>query len=373
MFKVKFNEFKTNKNISMKNLYKYFTALFLIFLITGTSTDSFAGNKDRSGQAGASELLINPWTRSSGWGGVNTANVRGLESMFSNVAGIAFTQSTELIFSHTSWLKGSDVNLFSFGFAQRIGESGVMSMSVMSMNFGDIDITTNSHPEGGIGTFSPSLMNVSISYAKAFSNSIYAGITFKIITESIADISANGLAIDAGIQYVTGELENIKFGIVLKNVGPTMKFSGDGFSLTGQFFGGNELQFTFEERAADFELPTALLIGAAYDFLWGENSRLTLAGNFSSNSFTKDQFTGGIEFSLRNFIMLRAGYTYEEGIDKSIYDPSQRTNANKGPSVGFSVQVPLNKEIGSNFAVDYSYRATDHFNGTHSIGARISL
>lgn len=357
----------------MKNFYKYLAALFLIILIAGISTDSFAGNKDRSGQAGASELLINPWARSSGWGGVNTANVRGLESMFGNVAGIAFTKSTELIFSHSSWLKGSGIDLFSFGFTQKVSESSVFGMSIMSMNFGDIDITTTDHPEGGIGTFSPSLMNFSLSYAKAFSNSIYAGVTLKIISESIADISAQGVAIDAGIQYVTGELENIKFGIVLKNVGPTMKFSGDGMSLTGQFFGGNDLQFTFEERADDYELPTALLIGAAYDFLWGENSRLTLAGNFTSNSFTKDQFTAGIEFSLRNYLMLRAGYTYEEGIDKSIYNSSERTNANKGPSAGFTVQVPLNKEKGTNFAVDYSFRATDHFTGTHSIGARISL
>ena len=27
-----------------------------------------AGNPDRIGQAGATELLINPWARSSGWG-----------------------------------------------------------------------------------------------------------------------------------------------------------------------------------------------------------------------------------------------------------------------------------------------------------------
>ena len=43
---------------------------------------TIAGNKDRSGQAGASELLINPWARSSGWGGVNVANSFGLESIY---------------------------------------------------------------------------------------------------------------------------------------------------------------------------------------------------------------------------------------------------------------------------------------------------
>ena len=67
-------------------------------------------------------------------------------------------------------------------------------------------------------------MNISISYAKAFSNSIYGGVSFKIISESISDISAEGVAIDAGIQYVTGKTDNIHFGIALKNVGPTMRF-----------------------------------------------------------------------------------------------------------------------------------------------------
>ena len=86
----------------MKNFYKYLAALFLIILIAGISTDSFAGNKDRSGQAGASELLINPWARSSGWGGVNTANVRGLESMFGNVAGIIRHRMGNIIPRHGS-------------------------------------------------------------------------------------------------------------------------------------------------------------------------------------------------------------------------------------------------------------------------------
>lgn len=356
----------------MKNLYKYLITLVLVGLIAFPFGNLHAGNKDRSGQAGASELLINPWARSSGWGSVGTANVRGLESMFCNVAGIAFTQGTEMIFSHTSWLKGSDVNIFSFGLTQKLGETGVIGLSVMSMNFGDIDITTVNLPEGGIGTFSPNLLNVGIAYGKAFSNSIFAGINFKIISESISDMKAQGLAIDVGIQYVTGELENVKFGIALKNIGPRMKFSGDGLSLK-TYIPSQTTSFTLNQRASEFELPTALNIGAAYDFIISDAHRITLAGNFQSNAFTKDQFTGAMEYSLKDYVMLRAGYTYEEGIGKPVDDPEYRTTVSKGFSAGFTVQVPLNKEKGSSFAVDYSYRATDSFNGTHSIGARINL
>lgn len=239
------------------------------------------------------------------------------------------------------------------------------------MNFGEIkitDINSPDHSDVSNGTFEPSLININIGYAKAFSNSIYGGFNLKIISESISDISAQGVAIDAGIQYVTGELENIKFGIALKNVGPTMKFSGDGLSFRGYYSQFSNTAPTFEQRKADFELPASLIIGGAYDILFAE-SRWTFAGAFQSNSFNKDQISIGTEFSLKSFLMLRLGYTYEDGIT----DKSTRTSVFTGPSAGFTVQAPINKQKGSTFSIDYSYRDTDPFDGTHTFGVRINL
>lgn len=352
----------------MKSLQKYILAGLLTIALLLPVNDMWAGNKDRAGEAGASELLINPWARSSGWGGANTATVRGLEAMFGNVAGVAFTNGTELIFSNTQWLQGSEISINSFGFTQKVSETGVLGITIMSMRFGDIPITTVAIPEGGIGTFAPSYMNIGISYAKAFSNSIYGGFNIKIISQSIADMSAQGVAIDAGIQYVTGDMENIKFGITLKNIGPTMHFSGDGLAIR-TLLPGQDNQFTVEQRSAEYEMPSQLIIGAAYDFLISEDHTLTFAGNFISNSFFKDQFSGGLEYALRNYLMLRAGYTYEDGITTK----ADRTTAFTGPSAGLTVQVPLNKEKGSIFAVDYSYRDTDPWSGTHSISARLTF
>ena len=115
---VKLNS-KTIKTKSMKNIYKYLLTIILIGLLVIPVNNLFAGNKDRSGQAGAYELLINPWARSAGWGGVNISNSRGLESIYSNVAGLAFTKKTELVFSSTQWLQNSDIKISSFGFSQR--------------------------------------------------------------------------------------------------------------------------------------------------------------------------------------------------------------------------------------------------------------
>ena len=151
----------------MKNIYRYIIAIFLTGLLIAPVQDIVAGNKDRSGQAGAGELLINPWARSSGWGGVNVANSRGLEAVFTNIAGTAFTHGTEIIFSNTTYLKGADVNIMAFGLAQRVGETGALTISIMSMNFGDIEVTNINNPDpsdGSIGTFSPTLMNINIGF-----------------------------------------------------------------------------------------------------------------------------------------------------------------------------------------------------------------
>ena len=55
----------------------------------------------------------------------------------------------------------------------------MLGFAVMSMDFGEIEITTVDLPDGGIGTYSPKFMNIALSYAKIFSNSIYGGMTSK--------------------------------------------------------------------------------------------------------------------------------------------------------------------------------------------------
>ena len=352
----------------MKKLFKTIVIASLTIIIGFTSTQAFAGNKDRAGQAGANELLVNPWAASSGWGNAGMACVKGVDAMWSNVAGISFTNSMDINFSYTNWLAGSGTSVVAFGFLTRVSESVVAGLAVTSMSFGDIKKTDTEHPDGGIGTFSPSLMNINLAVAKSFSNSIHGGFVLKIISESIADMSGTGVAMDAGIQYVTGITDNIHFGIALKNIGPTMKFNGDGLSYS-VLLDGMSSNLTVVQRADEFELPTQLNIAAAYDFNFQQNSRLTLAFNFNSNAFSKDQYIGGIEGSYREILMVRAGYTYEEGVTKDIED-SDCTNVNRGFSCGATVQAPLNDK-GLKVCIDYSYRDTAHWNGTHSVGARI--
>jgi hypothetical protein len=342
----------------IQSLKHFGIILFACFL----TTDLSAGNPDRVGSAGASQLLINPWARSSGWGGANIASVRGLESLYGNVAGLAFTEKTELIFSRTSWL--ADIPINSFGFSQRLNETSVLALGITSISIADIVRTTELLPDGGLGTYSISATNINLAYSKAFSNSIFGGFVFKSIVEGTSDVTAGGIALDAGIQYVTGNSDHIKFGIALKNVGPTMVFDGDGISFRGNA-PDNEYTMTLEHRTDAFELPSLLNIGLAYDLqLLPDNHRLTTAGTFTSNSFKNDQYRVGLEYSYKDLVMIRGGYVYENEIADGSVDLT-------GPTAGFTVELPLSGE--TTFGIDYSMRPSEHFGLLNSIGVRIDL
>lgn len=358
----------------MKKSFGYIV-MSMVILLGLTAPQAFAGNKDRSGQAGASQLLINPWAASAGWGNAGMSKVHGVDAMFGNVAGITSCKRLDVDFSYTDWLHGTGVSVISFGVLARIGEQNAIGLSFMSFSIGEIPITTTENPDPNVlGYFKPNLMNINIAFSRAFSNSISGGFNLKIISESIKDMGGVGVALDAGIQYVTGPFDNIHFGITLKNIGPTMKYSGDGLSYKAFLTQGTTQQFTIVQRADEFELPTQLSIAAAYDWIMGESHRLTIAGNFTSNSFTKDQITLGLEYGWKEILLVRAGYTYEQGIwsKTGILEDDDCMNVNRGLSAGLSVQIPLSKdENGLKLAIDYAFRDTYTFKGTHTYGARL--
>ena len=346
----------------VNKLVKVFVLVFLIVNIPSVYSQS--EGEERVGQAGAYELLINPWARSSGLASANTASIRGVESVFLNVAGLTGTNSTEIMFSHASWF--ADISISSFAVGQKVGDTGVMGISFMSLDFGEIVRTTEQNPNGGLGTFSPQFMNVALSYAKKFTNRISGGVTLRLVSESAAEIAANGFAFDTGIHYETGARNQAKFGIALKNIGTGMAFNGDGDDVTLM---GESFESTFEIRSENFELPALLHIGGSYDFLFSDIHTVMVCFNFTSNSFSKDQFLFGTEYSYKEYLDLRFGYTFEDGIFNDFNQG--RTTAFTGFSSGFSFQVPISSY--TNFSLDYSFRPANPLNSVHTLGARIDL
>jgi len=327
-----------------------------------------AGNPDRQGEAGAYELLLNPWARSSGLFHISTASVRGVEAMRINVAGLSRVEGLEMNLSGANYLQGTGMRMSAFGFTKKLKGGAALGLSLTSLNFGDNRVTTENQPEGTGASFSPNFFNIALAYAYTFSNKVSVGILARGISESLANVGAFGLALDAGVQYVTGEKEEFRFGICLSNVGSRMTFRGEGLSFQGQSPGNAGYQLTFDQRAASFELPSMLNIGLSYDFHVGKPHRISLLGNFTSNSFSRDQLGAGVEYALWESFMLRAAYRYDLGS----YLPEEKP-VHTGLSAGGSIDFLLAKGSRNRVAVDYAFQATRVWSGTHTISLRFTL
>lgn len=342
--------------------------IYVIIALLVMVTTAWAGNPDRQGEAGAYELLLNPWARSAGLHTLNTSYISGVEALRLNPAGLVRVNQMEVVLSRANYLQGTGISLNALGLSRKVGDNGAFGFSLMAMDFGEIEVTTTDQPEGTGATFSPNFFHIAMSYSHVFENKVSVGITFRGISQALANVSAFGFAIDAGIQYVTGPQDNFKFGISLRNIGSPMEFSGEGLSTQRPSpNGGYEL--TVDQRAARFELPSTLNIGMSYDFLIGDNHRLTAMTNFTSNSFSRDNLGGGLEYSLNDQFMLRAGYRHEIGVEFVAEEPIYT-----GISAGATVEFPLSKEKkDTRIGIDYAFRDTKLWDGTHNVSVRFSL
>ncbi len=348
-----------------RNFYSIIIALLFISL----SANVYAGNPDRQGEAGASELLLNPWARSAGLHSLSIASVTGVESMRLNIAGLGRINNTELVIANTRLYEGSTLQLNSLGFAQRVGTNGAIGISLVSVDFGEIPITTVGQPGGTGGTYSPGFFHMGLGYSHTYANKISVGLLVRGISESLPDVSAFGLAMDAGVQYVSGERDEFKLGISLRNIGTPMKFAGEGLSFQGANPGNGDYQLTFNQRSEGFELPSVLNIGLSYDYYLNDENFIRAVGNFTSNAFSRDQLGVGAEGVFFSKFTLRAAYRIEIGNSTN----AEAENVYSGLAFGASIDVPLRKESSQRFAVDYAYRTTSPFRGTHNFAVRLAF
>lgn len=348
--------------------YTFYTVLtFLIFV----STALVAGNPDRQGQAGASELLINPWGRSAGLHSMSTSSVMGVEAMRINIAGLSRIENLEIGITNTNLYSGAGLQMNAGAIGFKMGKSGALGIEFSSLNFGDIPVTTTNQPDGTGGFFSPSFFQLGLGYSLTYANKISVGALVRYVSESLQDISASGIAIDAGVQYVSGENDNFKLGIALKNVGTPMAFGGEGLTVRRPNptpDGGVVYEIAFNSRGAEFELPSSLNLGVSYDFYVAEENYIRALANFTSNAFSKDQIGFGAEFSFRNLFAVRGGYKLDVG-----HSDVEAQSIYTGFSAGASVEVPISSGGANKLGLDYAYRTTNPFKGTHNFTLRFAF
>ncbi len=338
-------------------LYLMVACLFLLIAV-----DAKAGDEKRRGTAGSEQLLIPLTARSTALGQATTSGLTGmtgLEALFSNPAGLSLNNGTNAMFSRMEYV--ADIGVNYFGIAQRLGNNNI-ALTVSSWDFGDIPLQTELNPEISDVTWTATYVTVGASYARNFTDRIAAGFTMKVVNERIDNVSSSGTAFDAGMTYTVGET-GLRFGVSLKNFGPSRSFSGTGLVRFAQLPNQNPdaQPAAVIVEGADYEMPSLLNFGTAYTRQLGSGAVVTVLGNFRSNSFSQDQYSGGLELGFRDILFIRGGYQYEEDMDLTFYN-------------GTNFGAGLNLDLGGNtLIVDYAYRSTDFFDNVQMVTVNVVL
>jgi hypothetical protein len=273
--------------------------------------------------------------------------------------------SAEGMFSNMTYIADIAVNYGAVGAS--FGDFGVIALSVKSLNFGDIPLTTEDDPENTSGRFfSPTFVTVGMSYSRALTDAVSAGITAKIISEQIDRVNSSGFALDFGVQYrgLVG-ISGLNLGVAVKNIGPQMKYDGSGLYRSARPTEGQRPEQRFKSEAASFELPSIVEIGLGYSGTMADNMLWNLTGSFTNNNLYLDEYRLGGEVgitmeSLR--IFGRAGL--------SMVPQAEEKENIFGSTFGFGFGYMA---AGLDITLDYAYRQVEFFDANQVVSVKLGF
>jgi len=322
--------------------------MITIIILLGMVTFNYAGDPARKGTTGADQLLIPVGAQGIATGGAMLANLKGIESIYYNPAGLDYSSNAEAMFSYMSYL--ADINISYFAASAKIEGIGSFALSLKSFDVGDIPVTTVELPDGTGALYSPTFMTLGLTYSKIITDRVSVGANFKVISESIENSSATGFAIDFGVQYRFNEQIGISASV--KNIGSNMRYSG------GMLQQGTGIPNTlpgykngmYEIVSEEFQIPSYFELGAAYNFIFNAQNNLLLGSTYTANNALEDIINLGAEYSFMKTFFIRGGYR-------------MYTQNNGNTPFGFTAGAGVNYEVipGVGLVFDYAYQNVKDF------------
>ncbi|MDX9757584.1 MAG: PorV/PorQ family protein [Bacteroidota bacterium] len=339
-------------------LSSFLAVVLALVLLSATAT---AGGGDRSGTAGAAQLLIPVGARGIALGSSYSAGISGLNAIYYNPAGLSASKhSAEATFSHMQSFGDMGVDYVAVG--AQFGGFGHLAFSVKSLSFGDIDLTDENNPDGTGATWNPTFVALGLTYSRALTDRIRAGVTAHLVSEDLYRVSASGVAFDVGVQYQgLAGLRGLSLGVTLRHLGGNMTYTGPGLTRLADEASSKRDPQLLRIEAAGFSMPTSLELAASYMQSFADLHALVVSGSFENNNFVSDQYRLGVEYGFRDFFFLRGSYNLAgEGFDDAFGEAAYQYGAAFGAGVKFDTG---DLAIG----VDYAYRDMVVFDGNHVI------
>ncbi len=327
-------------------MYTYHTlksslALALALLIWG----SFATvAQDKVGTTAAPFLGIGVGARAVGMGNAYVALAEDPVALYWNPAGVVQMRTSGVEFSNSTWFV--DSRFQHVAAVLNTGNIGHLGISIMALNYGEIEVTTIDNPEGTGEQFSPLDLAVGLSYARALTDRFSAGLTVKYIQQSVWNESATGMALDMGVFY-RSDVKNLRIGMSMSNFGTDLRLEGKDLRVAYDVAPnqeGNNPRLPANLEVDKWPLPLVFRVGVAADVINSNAQRLTLEADALHPNDNSESANLGAEYAFRELFFIRGGLRHAFA---SITDDS-------GWAAGAGIRVGLGNAVG--FRLDYVYQ-----------------
>ena len=280
------------------------------------------------GTTSASFLKIGLGARPAAMGFAFAAVADDLNAIQYNPAGLARLSGTNVSVTYLSYFQDITYGWLASSFPLELSGPGTLGISVGYLTLGGIERRELSDTDTPTSTFGSSDMNVALSYAfQNVMDGLHLGVNLKVISESIGDTRATGLATDLGLFWTVKEVDpNFTVSLALQNLGTGLKF----VSVSDPF-------------------PTTIKAGAAYQLL---EKTLTFAADLDY-PLAEAQATlkVGMEYWLQGLIAPRIGYRMS---------PSNTLGAMAAFGTGLGLKLDT-------LTLDYAYLPQGDLGNTHRV------
>lgn len=325
--------------------------------------------QSRTGTTAATFLTLGTGARAHGLGQAYTTMASGGDALFWNPAGAARpylgTYRSNAFFTHYEWVAGIDYN--AGGVVLPITSSGVVGLSIATVDYGRMDVRTVDLPEGTGETFTSNDLSLGLTYAQPLTSSFYFGGTVKYIRQGIRDMSARTVAFDFGFLLETRYFKGLKISASIQNFGGKMQMSG----VNSQVFvdidednSGSNPNLPARIEMGHWDLPLSFRFGAAMPVLQTANIEVLALGdvNQTNDQNLNGDFGGQFRFRTKTFNFdVRAGY-------KDLFLKSDRVDSHASYGAGLDVRVGDMR-----FGFDYAYIPFDLLDDSQLIDVRVAF
>lgn len=325
----------------MKNIWRCLAAIIYILTII---VPLQAQQQGKLAQTGMAFLDISVGARAVAMGDAYVSVGTGSDALFWNPAGMAFTTKPELMFNYNQWI--ADINHISGSAAYSLGNVGVIGLSFISVDYGEI-AGTKVAPETAAGyelidNLSPSSFVLGVAFAQRVGTKFAFGIQAKYVRENLGNSvsgyssetvkteenSLGGLGFDFGTVFYTG-YKDFRVAMSARNFSREIGY-----------------------HDATFPMPLTFSFGVAMNVLslmeGQENQSLMIAVDALHPRDYPERINLGAEYSYNEMFFVRAGYKYNTD--------------EQGISGGFGIK----KAIGPiKVQLDYAYSDFGLFDGVH--------